>query len=203
MEWDSFFETNDRNKWPDNEIIKHFSRLIKNKNIDENDYEIFDFGRESGNNVKLFLNFCRKINCIDISKNALDKLRNFYNVLYSKSLLNLIHTNLEKDDLSFLDKSNNNLNKIYVDCTCFQHIDIEAFKNILCKFRDNSNNKNSYLISKSLCYESKNISFRTNINNRDKLIDLFSSYGLIAEKTYSIIEEDFIRQEFLTITVSL
>ena len=163
MEWEFFFETNDGNKWPDNEIIKHFSRLIKNKNLYENNYEIFDFGCGSGNNVKLFLNFCKKINCIDISKNALDKLRNFYSIPYNKGLLNLIHTNLEKNDLSFLEKSTNNLSKIYVDCTCFQHINIDAFRNILDKLRENSNNKNSYLISKSLCYESKNSSFRTNI----------------------------------------
>ena len=203
MEWELFFERYDGNKWPDSEIIKHLTRLVKNKNLDKNNYEIFDFGCGSGNNVMLYLTYCKRINCIDISTNALDKLRNFYKVPYQQGLINLINTNLEKDNLLFLEKGTSDLNNLYVDCTCFQHIKVEALNNILDKIKENSNTKNNYLISKTLCYESQNSSFRTNINDKNKILDLYSKYGNIEDKTYSIIEENFLKQEFLTITINL
>lgn len=203
MEWELFFERNDGNRWPDNEIIKHFSRLINKRNLDKNQYQIFDFGCGSGNNVMLYLNFCKRINCIDISNNALDKLKNFYKVPYQQGLINLININLEKDDLLFIKNETSNFNNLYIDCTCFQHIKIEALNNILDKIKENSNNKNNYLISKNLCYESQKSSFRTNINYKNKILDFYSNYGSVEDQTYSIIEENDLKQEFLTITLYL
>ena len=159
MDWDLFFSNNDGNKWPDNEIIKHFNRLIKNKNISKKrNFEIFDFGCGSGNNLLLYLNYSKKINCIDISRKALDKLKTFYHDSYKQGKLNLINVNLDLDNFNFLETLSRDETQIYIDCTCFQHIKVESLKRLLNKIReDTPKKKESFLISKSLCHEGFNV----------------------------------------------
>ena len=202
MEWDLFFEENDGNQWPDSEIIKHFIRLIKRNKIDREEIEVYDFGCGSGNNIQLYLSYCDKVNCIDFSEKALHKLKKKYSEELNQGLINLLNINLNDTNLSFLEKINL-LKKIFIDCTCFQHLKTSSRETLLSKLEKFSkNNKFSYLISKSLCFESSHSGIKTNIINKSELLDFYSRFGKILDKSYSIIEENDLRQEFLTLTIN-
>ena len=182
------FEENDGNQWPDSEIIKHFIRLIKKNKIGREEIEVYDFGCGSGNNVKLYLSHCDKVNCIDFSQKALYKLKKNYHEEFSQGLINLLNINLNETNLSFLEKINIS-KKIFVDCTCFQHLQTVSRETLLLKLKKfNQNNKFSYLISKSLCFESSHSGIKTNIVGKCELLDFYSSFGKILDKSYSIIE---------------
>ncbi len=201
-EWDNFFKVNSGNKWPDNEVIKHISRLNSNLNFKKETLCIADLGCGSGNNINLCLNFSDQITAIDYSKKALERLSITYKNAIEKNKVELIQLDLNNEEINLWENLGNNYDRLYLDCTCLQHISSDSRLKFIKKiYKESQYNQRTFLITKTLIYQSKDSGFESNIISKETLLNLYSKYTKILEKTITTIEEEETKQTYLTLTL--
>lgn len=199
--WDSFFKDSSGNKWPDIDIVSHASRIIGSGLQPD----IFiDIGCGSGANTRFGASLVESIYCLDISDHALKRLIKMELDTEKASITaKRADLRLPFDWHEFLG-SNKKCDKIYVDCTCLQHIpgpkQLERIKEIQ-EFEEMQGYTNSALISKSLVYQSKENDFDTYIESEEEREDRMRLLGKITDKTYTTIENGGLMQRYCTYSV--
>lgn len=169
--WDNFFKNNNGNKYPNNFIIRlvlnHFNNVKKNN---KNKINILDLGSGTGSNFIFLKNEGFNAFAIDISDNAIKKLRKetiLKNIKIPKNNIQLSTFH----NIPFEDK----LFDMIVDCTSLQH----------CK---NSNIEKSFLeigrvTKKGGCFISI---YENKINNKS-----FSTNNIKIYKLKNLLKKDF------------
>ena len=200
-DWDSFFRDSCGNKWPDIDIVSHASRVISSGLQPD----IFiDIGCGSGANTRFGASVAKSVYCLDISEHALKRLSYMEPSADKKSIIaKQADLTLPFDWHEFLGRDRK-CQKIYVDCTCLQHIPVprqlERIKEIQ-EFEAMQGSTGSALITKSLIYQSKGNDFDTYIEAEGKRESRIRLLGNIIDKTYTTIDNGGLVQRYCTYSV--
>ena len=200
MNWDNFYKESNGNQWPDADIIKHSLSLNAQNNI-----EVFvDIGCGTGSNVRFSIDTFPCTLAIDYSPSAICKLQVNYKSRIKIHALETICSDIVKVDwMSALERYKNK-NIVFVDCTTLQHIppDDQDFVISCIATACKTYSISSSVISKSLFYQSQDSAFKTYCLDKDEKCDMLKKYGIITNKSVTILNENELTQKYLTCTLN-